>query len=112
MGTPVALSAGLAQVLGQPYLSRSEVVKGLWAYIREHDLQDPKDRRNIILDDSRGHGSSLTADCGASFGSPRCCPICLFIVNIVRGSSKSFPRESSRMMLRRSLGSCRSCSPH
>ena len=60
--------------------------------------------------EGQGHGSSLTAGGGASFGSPRCCPICLFIVNIVRGSSKSFPRESSRMMLRRSLGSCRLCS--
>ena len=56
------------------------------------------------------HGSSLAAGGGASFGGPRCCPICLFMVNIVRGSSKRFPRVSSRMMFRRSLGSCRSCS--
>ena len=52
--TPVALSPGLAKVLGEAYLSRSQVVKGLWAYIREHDLQDPKDRRNIILDETLG----------------------------------------------------------
>lgn len=24
----------------------------MWAYIREHDLQDPKNRRNILCDDS------------------------------------------------------------
>jgi chromatin remodeling complex protein RSC6 len=26
------------------------VVKKLWAYIKKHDLQDPKNRRNIIAD--------------------------------------------------------------
>ena len=27
-------------------------MKRIWAYIREHDLQDPKDRRNIHCDES------------------------------------------------------------
>ena len=26
------------------------MVKLLWAYIKEHDLQDPKNRRRILLD--------------------------------------------------------------
>ena len=33
-------------------LSRPQTVKRIWAYIREHDLQDPKDKRMIICDDS------------------------------------------------------------
>ncbi|HEX3642477.1 MAG TPA: SWIB/MDM2 domain-containing protein, partial [Ktedonobacteraceae bacterium] len=28
-----------------------ECVKRIWAYIKEHDLQDPKDRRQIRCDD-------------------------------------------------------------
>ena len=78
--TPVALSAGLAQVLGQPYLSRSEVVKGLWAYIREHDLQDPKDRRNIILDDSLG---KLFED-----------PLTMFTMNKQIGQHLGLPKDA------------------
>lgn len=31
--------------------ARTDVVKGLWDYIREHNLQDPSDKRQIILDD-------------------------------------------------------------
>ena len=31
--------------------ARTDIVKGLWDYIREHNLQDPNDKRQIILDD-------------------------------------------------------------
>lgn len=31
--------------------ARTDVVKGIWDYIREHNLQDPSDKRQIILDD-------------------------------------------------------------
>ena len=31
--------------------ARTDVVKGMWDYIREHNLQDPNDKRQIILDD-------------------------------------------------------------
>lgn len=27
-------------------------MKKIWAYIREHDLQDPKNRRNILCDEA------------------------------------------------------------
>ena len=33
-------------------MSRTEVVKGLWEYIREHNLQNPDNKREIILDDA------------------------------------------------------------
>lgn len=31
--------------------SRPEVVKKLWIYFKEHQLQNPKDKREILLDD-------------------------------------------------------------
>lgn len=33
-------------------LSRPETVKRLWAYFKENELQDPKDRRQIRCDDA------------------------------------------------------------
>src|ERR1043165_5538972 len=32
-------------------MSRLEVVKRLWAYIKENELQDPNDKRYIVCDD-------------------------------------------------------------
>lgn len=45
-------SARLAEVVGtsEP-LSRAEAVKRLWAHVKEHDLQDPKNRREIVADE-------------------------------------------------------------
>ena len=34
-----------------PKLSRPQTVKKVWAYIREHELQDPSDRRQIRCDE-------------------------------------------------------------
>ena len=48
---PVTPSADLAAIVGKKDLPRSEVVSKVWVYIKKHDLQDPKDRRNIIADD-------------------------------------------------------------
>ncbi|MBX7021565.1 DNA topoisomerase III, partial [Providencia rettgeri] len=31
-------------------LPRTEVTKKIWEYIKKHDLQDPKNRRNINAD--------------------------------------------------------------
>ncbi len=45
------LSPELAAVVGKPELSRSEVTKELWVYIKEHNLQDPKNRRLIVPDE-------------------------------------------------------------
>lgn len=32
-------------------MARTAVVKGLWEYIKEHELQNPDDKREILLDD-------------------------------------------------------------
>ena len=43
-------SAALAAVIGAEPLPRTEVTKKIWEYIKKHDLQDPKNRRNINAD--------------------------------------------------------------
>ncbi len=47
---PLTPSAALAEVVGAAPLPRTQVVKKLWAYIKRHDLQDSKNRRNINAD--------------------------------------------------------------
>ena len=47
---PMKISDKLAEVVGKGPMPRSEVVKKLWAYIKRHDLQDKKNRRNINAD--------------------------------------------------------------
>lgn len=34
----------------EKHMARTEVVKGLWKYIKENDLQNPEDKREILLD--------------------------------------------------------------
>ena len=48
---PMNLSADLEAVVGKGPLPRSQVVKKLWEYIKKHDLQNPKNKRNILADD-------------------------------------------------------------
>ena len=48
---PVTPSAELAEIVGKNDIPRSEVVSKVWAYIKKHDLQDAKDRRQINGDD-------------------------------------------------------------
>ncbi len=47
---PMSVSDELAVVVGKGPLPRSEVVKKLWVYIKEHNLQDPTNKRNINAD--------------------------------------------------------------
>lgn len=47
---PMNISADLAEVVGKGPMPRSEVVKALWVYIKKHNLQDPKNKRNINAD--------------------------------------------------------------
>ncbi|MBP8035724.1 MAG: hypothetical protein RLY91_2169 [Pseudomonadota bacterium] len=44
-------SAVLAAVIGAAAVPRTEVTKKIWDYIKKHDLQDAKNRRNINADD-------------------------------------------------------------
>jgi upstream activation factor subunit UAF30 len=47
------ISDKLAAFLGKgKMMARTDVVKSLWAYIREHDLQNPSNKREIVLDDA------------------------------------------------------------
>ena len=46
-----ALSEPLAELTGHITLSRPQVVKAIWEHIKANDLQDPRDKRDIICDD-------------------------------------------------------------
>jgi upstream activation factor subunit UAF30 len=47
---PLKPSAALAEVVGAKPLPRTQVIKKLWMYIKKHNLQDPKNKRNIKAD--------------------------------------------------------------
>lgn len=46
------ISPELAAVVGKGPMPRSQVVKKLWVYIKKHDLQDKKNKRNINADEN------------------------------------------------------------
>lgn len=48
---PLTPSAALAAVVGGGEMPRTQVVKKLWDYIKKNNLQDPKNKRNIVADD-------------------------------------------------------------
>ena len=49
---PLKPSAELAAVIGSDKpLPRTEVVKQIWVYIKKHDLQNPKNKREIVPDE-------------------------------------------------------------
>jgi upstream activation factor subunit UAF30 len=47
----VTPSSVLAAVVGAAQLTRAELTKKIWAYIKRNGLQDQKNRRNINADD-------------------------------------------------------------
>ncbi|KAI4951118.1 hypothetical protein J4E91_003823 [Alternaria rosae] len=49
---PMALSPALSELLGETQLSRPQTVKKIWEYVKERELQDPDDRRQIRCDDA------------------------------------------------------------
>lgn len=51
LNKPLNLSAELEAVVGKGPLSRGQVVKKLWEYIKGNDLQDSANKRNINADD-------------------------------------------------------------
>jgi chromatin remodeling complex protein RSC6 len=48
---PMNLSADLEAVVGKGPMTRGEVVKKIWDYIKKNDLQNPANKRNILADD-------------------------------------------------------------
>ena len=48
---PLQPSPELAEIVGDKPLSRSDVVSKLWEHIKKNDLQNPKDKREILADD-------------------------------------------------------------
>jgi len=49
-GNPLPLSPELAAVVGAKELTRGEVTKKIWEYIKANDLQDPNNKRLIVPD--------------------------------------------------------------
>ncbi|MDB5824173.1 MAG: hypothetical protein JWR21_2877 [Herminiimonas sp.] len=47
---PVTPSATLAAVIGADPVPRTEITKKVWTYIKEHNLQDPANKRMINAD--------------------------------------------------------------
>jgi len=48
---PVQPSEHLAKIVGAEPLPRTEVTKKIWAHIKKHKLQSPKNKREILADD-------------------------------------------------------------
>ncbi len=48
---PMELTPELEAVVGKGPMPRGEVVKKMWDYIKKHDLQNPKNKRNIFADE-------------------------------------------------------------
>lgn len=47
----MTISPELAAVIGGDSRPRTEVTSAIWTYIKKHNLQDPKNKRNILADD-------------------------------------------------------------
>ncbi len=43
-------SEALAAVIGPKAIARTQVVKKIWEYIKKYNLQNPKNKRNILAD--------------------------------------------------------------
>ena len=48
---PLTPSKELSAVVGHEPLPRTEVVKKVWEYIKQHDLQNEKNKREIVADE-------------------------------------------------------------
>jgi len=49
---PMNVSSELEAVIGKGPMPRGEVMKKLWAYIKDRNLQDSANKRNINADDN------------------------------------------------------------
>lgn len=48
---PVQPDEALAAIVGSDPMPRTQIIKKLWEYIKENDLQDKENKRNINADD-------------------------------------------------------------
>jgi|UniRef100_A0A2N9G0C9 upstream activation factor subunit UAF30 len=48
---PRRVSPEMQALVGVPEISRTQALKQIWAHIKEHNLQDPENKRVIICDD-------------------------------------------------------------
>jgi upstream activation factor subunit UAF30 len=51
LAKPVKPDATLAAVVGADPLTRAELTKKIWDYVKKNDLQDPNDKRTIRADE-------------------------------------------------------------
>ena len=51
LAKPVTPSADLAKIIGPGMMTRAEVTKKVWDYIKANKLQDEKNKRQINADD-------------------------------------------------------------
>ncbi|CAH2051867.1 unnamed protein product [Thlaspi arvense] len=48
---PRPVSPEMQDVVGLSEIPRTQALKRIWAYIKEHDLQDPQNKRDILCDE-------------------------------------------------------------
>ena len=54
LNKPVNLTPELEEVVGKGPMTRAQVTSKVWEYIKKHDLQDSKDKRQINPDGKLG----------------------------------------------------------
>ncbi|KAJ4898972.1 SWIB/MDM2 domain superfamily protein [Raphanus sativus] len=48
---PRPVTPEMQDVVGESVIPRTQALKRIWAYIKEHDLQDPRNKKVIICDE-------------------------------------------------------------
>lgn len=51
LAKPVTPDSTLSPIVGSAPLTRAELTKKIWDYVKKNKLQDPNDKRTIIADD-------------------------------------------------------------
>jgi upstream activation factor subunit UAF30 len=51
LSKPMTISSDLQAIIGAGPMPRTEVTKKLWAYIKQNNLQNPENKRNIKADE-------------------------------------------------------------
>lgn len=49
--TPVQPDKALAAIVGSEPIARPQITKKMWEYIKANNLQNPKNKRNILADE-------------------------------------------------------------